>query len=74
MDEWIEALAGVLELPSDVEVKIVLDVARDVAHNVERPAAPISTYLLGVAIGGGMSPAVAVERVQELAQGWSAGT
>jgi hypothetical protein len=74
MDEWIEALAGVLELPSDVEVKTVLDVARDVAHNVERPAAPISTYLLGVAIGGGMSPAVAVERVQELAQGWSAGT
>ena len=72
MDKWVTALTTALELPPDVEVKTVLDVARDVAHNVERPAAPVSTYLLGVAIGGGMSPAVAVERVQELALGWSA--
>jgi hypothetical protein len=48
-------------------------VARDVAHNVERPAAPVTTYLVGVAVGGGMNPAVAVERVRELVQGWSAG-
>jgi hypothetical protein len=74
MDEWVQALTQALELPADVDVKSVLDVARDVAHNVERPAAPISTYLVGVAVGGGMSPADAVERVQELAQGWSAGT
>ena len=74
MDEWIAALTGALELPSDVDVKSVLDVARDVAHNVERPAAPISTYLVGVAVGRGMTPATAVERVQELAQGWSAGS
>jgi hypothetical protein len=74
MDEWIAALTAALELPSDVDVKSVLDVARDVAHNVERPAAPISTYLVGVAVGRGMAPAVAVERVQERAQGWSAGS
>ena len=72
MDDWVTALTTALELPSDVEVKTVLDIARDVAHNVERPAAPVSTYLLGVAIGGGMSPAVAVARVQQLALGWSA--
>ena len=52
MNEWVEALTRVLELPGDVDVKSVLDVARDVAHNVERPAAPISTYLVGVAVGG----------------------
>ncbi|MFL6180408.1 MAG: DUF6457 domain-containing protein [Actinomycetes bacterium] len=71
MNEWVEALTRALELPGDVDVKSVLDVARDVAHNVERPAAPISTYLVGVAVGGGMSQAVAVERVQQLVQGWS---
>ena len=71
MDEWVKALTTALELPADVEVKTVLDIARDVAHNVERPAAPVSTYLLGVAIGGGMSPAVAAERVQQLALGWT---
>jgi hypothetical protein len=74
MDEWVTALARVLELPEDVDIRAVLDVARDVAHNVERPAAPVSTYLLGVAVGRGMSPTLAVERVQELAQGWSAGS
>ena len=74
MNEWVQALAQALELPSDVDVKAVLDVARDVAHNVERPAAPVSTYLVGVAIGGGMSPAVAIERTQQLAKGWSADT
>ena len=72
MNEWVEALTQALELPGDVDVKSVLDVARDVAHNVERPAAPISTYLVGVAVGGGMSPAVAVERVQQLVQSWPA--
>jgi len=73
MDDWVTALTAALELPSDVEVKTVLDIARDVAHNVERPAAPVSTYLLGVAVGGGMPPAVAFERVQQLALGWSSG-
>lgn len=72
MNEWVEALTRVLELPGDVDVKSVLDVARDVAHNVERPAAPISTYLVGVAVGRGMSPEVAVERVQQLVQTWPA--
>jgi hypothetical protein len=74
MDEWIEALAQVLQLPPDVDVPVVLDVAKDVAHNVERKAAPVSTFLLGVAVGGGMPMSEAVERVQSLAVGWSAGS
>ena len=74
MDEWIEALARVLDLPADVDVPAVLDVAKDVAHNVERKAAPVSTFLLGVAVGGGMPASVAVERAHELAVGWSAGS
>lgn len=72
MDTWVDALTNALELPSAVDTETVLDVARDVAHNVERPAAPVTTYLVGVAVGGGMDPAVAVERVRALVQGWSA--
>jgi hypothetical protein len=74
MDEFVEALTAALELPSAVDTDTMLDVARDVAHNVERRAAPVTTYLVGVAVGGGMEPAVAVERVRDLVQGWSAGT
>ena len=62
MDTWVDALTNALELPSAVDTETVLDVARDVAHNVERPAAPVTTYLVGVA----------VERVRELVRGWSA--
>ena len=72
MDSWIEALTRTLDLPAAVDTDTVLDVARDVAHNVERRAAPVTTYLVGVAVGGGMAPEVAVERVRELVQGWSA--
>ncbi len=74
MEEFVAALTSALELPSDVDTDTMLDVARDVAHNVERRAAPVTTYLVGVAVGGGMEPAVAVERVRDLVQGWSAGT
>jgi hypothetical protein len=49
----------------------MLDVARDVAHQVERRATPVTTYLMGVAVGGGMPEEVAVERVRALVEGWS---
>ncbi|MET7422356.1 DUF6457 domain-containing protein [Dactylosporangium sp. NPDC005555] len=31
----------------------ILDLARDVAHNVARPGAPVTAFLLGVAVGRG---------------------
>jgi hypothetical protein len=70
MNEWTNALTDVLALPKDVDARAVLDLARDVAHTVERPAAPITTYLVGVAVGGGMSLDVAAERVRDLLNNW----
>ncbi len=32
---------------------VVLDLARDVAHGVAGPAAPLTTYLAGLAVGAG---------------------
>jgi hypothetical protein len=49
LSDWIDELCDVLEIDPDVDRDLVLDVARDAAHNVERPAAPITTYLLGYA-------------------------
>lgn len=71
MDKWVEQLAKALELPAAVDVDTMLDVARDVAHNVERKATPVTTYLMGVAVGGGMPEEVVVERVRALVEGWS---
>ena len=52
LDEWLVVAAEELGLdPGDVSIKIVLDVAKHVAHGVARPAAPLSTFLMGLALG-----------------------
>jgi hypothetical protein len=44
-----------VEPPDAVVQRLVLDVAREVAHHALRPGAPLSTYLIGVAVGRGAS-------------------
>ena len=60
-----------LALDVEVDVDTILDVARDAAHNVERPAAPITTYLLGAAVARGADPAEAAAAVSRLAAQWT---
>jgi len=61
LDEWAQLAAAELavEPPDAAAQRLVLGVAREVAHNVLRPGAPLSTYLLGVAVGQGASLAEA---------------
>jgi hypothetical protein len=71
LDAWIAAAGRELGLdPAEVPVKAVLDLARDVAHGVVRPGAPVSAYLMGVAVGRGADPADVAERLSELALSW----
>jgi hypothetical protein len=71
MDAWVAAASAELGLDSgDVQVKRVLDVARDVAHQVLRPGAPVTAYLMGVAVGRGADPAETAERISRLAESW----
>lgn len=52
LTQWIAALESELGLPSGtVDMKAILDLARDAAHAVERPAAPLTTYAVGYAEG-----------------------
>jgi hypothetical protein len=52
LDSWVEALETELGLPpGTVDVGAVLDLARDAAHAVARPAAPVTTYAVGYAAG-----------------------
>ena len=59
MQEWVVAVKEALGLDTEVDVDLILDVAKDAAHGVQRPAAPVSTYLLGLAVAGGADPAQA---------------
>ena len=71
LDGWVAAASAELGLaPGDVQTNAVLDVARDVAHQVLRPAAPVTAYLMGVAVGRGADPADAAHRLSALALAW----
>lgn len=48
---WLAELQQLLGVEEQLDVDTVLDVARDVAHGVARPAAPLSTFVLGLAVG-----------------------
>lgn len=50
-EEWVEEVRVELGLAEEVDVDLVLELARDVAHGVERRAAPVSTFLAGLAAG-----------------------
>jgi len=70
MQTWFDAVCAELNLPADVNVDVILDVARVAAHRVERPAAPVTTFLLGLAVAGGMDVNEAAAKIQELAASW----
>lgn len=50
--DWTRQLAEALEVDdelADLDLDAILDLARDAAHAVERPAAPVTTFLVGYA-------------------------
>jgi hypothetical protein len=69
LEDWIAAVRTELGV-DPVDTKLVLDLARDVAHGVARPAAPLTAYLLGLAVGRGADPRQAAATVAALAQSW----
>jgi hypothetical protein len=67
LDEWTAQVCAALGLdPALVDRDTVLDLARDVAHGVARPAAPLTAYLLGLAVGSGRSVPDAVAMITAL--------
>jgi Domain of unknown function (DUF6457) len=53
MSDWTDRLAEMLEVaPLDAAQQAsLLGVSKEIAHRVERKDTPISTFLLGVAVG-----------------------
>ncbi|WP_325053032.1 NTP transferase domain-containing protein [Thermomonospora amylolytica] len=72
LEEWIEAVCRELGLDREqIDRDLVLDLARDVAHGVARPAAPLTAYLLGLAVGRGDAARDAAARITDLAESWA---
>ncbi|WP_369272219.1 NTP transferase domain-containing protein [Streptomyces sp. R11] len=78
LDEWISAVKDELGIDLDVDTKVLLDLARDAAHGVARPAAPLTTFLVGYAAaqardgeGGPEAVAEASRKAAALALRWA---
>ncbi|MFE2326621.1 NTP transferase domain-containing protein [Streptomyces sp. NPDC059385] len=80
LDQWITAVKNELGIDLAVDTKTLLDLARDAAHGVARPAAPLTTFLVGYAAAQaeatGADPAQAVaeasRKAADLALRWAA--
>ncbi|MFF7979720.1 NTP transferase domain-containing protein [Streptomyces sp. NPDC007901] len=75
LDEWISAVKDELGIDLEVDTHLLLDVARDAAHGVARPAAPLTTFLVGYAAaqgkGGPEAVAEAARKAAALALRWA---
>ena len=80
LEDWLAALSEHLgiDLPPEL-VGPVLDLARDAAHNVQRPAAPLSTFVAGYAAALAVSAGAdrpdahileTIERARLFAENW----
>jgi hypothetical protein len=69
LDQWIDDVVAELGLdPASFDRDLLLDLTRDVAHGVARPAAPLTAYLAGVAVGAaGGGPEALADAVRRIA-------
>lgn len=79
LEDWTDTVCRELGIEGVVDraevTTAVLDVARDVAHGVARPAAPLTTFLLGMAVGRSASPTAVADLaavISRLAESWGA--
>ena len=76
LEEFLRTACRALAVdPASVDQALILDLTKDVAHNVARPAAPLSAFIVGLAAGkaGGDADAVrtAAMKVAALAAGYT---
>ena len=70
MENWINQVEQSLELTVNYDSKSILDVARVAAHTVERKAAPVTTFLMGIAFAHGKTLEEIVKSIEAIAQDW----
>ena len=71
VETWLTEVASALDITLDdtfpeATRAALLELTGDIAHNVVRLAVPLSSYLIGVAVGRGASPEDAMRAVGTL--------
>lgn len=74
LHDWIDELCDALDIETEVDEALILDLAKVAADNVVRMAAPVTTFLVGYAAGVAQADEDGIERLaaraQALAEGW----
>jgi hypothetical protein len=65
LDQWMTTVCTELGI-EPVDAKAVLDLARDVAHGIDRPAAPLTCLLIGLAAHSADDVDAILDRVRAL--------
>lgn len=72
--DWANRLTEALGVPDfDPDIALILDLARDAAHGVARPAAPLTTFLVGYAAGLAGGSASDIEALSRTASALATG-
>ncbi|MHA7985119.1 DUF6457 domain-containing protein [Rathayibacter sp. CAU 1779] len=74
LDDWTAAIAAELGIPKEsVPIGDVLQLASTVAHGVARPAAPLTAFIVGLAVGSGKGTASdLIALTSSAAENWTA--
>lgn len=65
LDEWVTEVSRELGT-APIDTRAVLDLARDVAHRVARPAAPVTCLLVGLAAASAADLDTVISQVRGL--------
>lgn len=69
LDEFLDAVSAELEVDPALIHELrddLLDLTKDVAHNAIRPAAPLSAFLVGLAVGREGDPAEVRQQIAKV--------
>ncbi|GAA3532306.1 hypothetical protein AFL01nite_19820 [Aeromicrobium flavum] len=67
LDRWWQALCAELGIAPDADPEALLDLAGTAAHAIVRPAAPLTTFLVGYAAGRAGADAAGITDLVERA-------
>lgn len=72
VQKWVQLVADELGVTGSIDLAGLLEITRDVAHQVARPAAPLTTYVIGAAIAAGADMDAVRSSVQRCLDEWAA--
>lgn len=70
MEKWLDSVKSEFGIELEFDSTAVLQLTRDIAHNIERPAAPLTTFLLGYLVAQGQDLSFTIDRVNFLIKNW----